>query len=117
MTGAYSLHGPLGRTSETASIRTHKNGSRALGNRGLRHHRSRRSAGAVGKAGLVEVPHVTRSPTVAGSELAAGIMQCAAWAEACGCPRDPGRVIGWRYRALRMMVQSLRRAPRSGNRR
>jgi len=27
-----------------------------------------------------EVPHVTRLPTVAGSALAVGIMQCAAWA-------------------------------------
>ena len=36
--------------------------------------------GAVGQAGLLEVPHVTRSATVAGSALAAGIMQCAAWA-------------------------------------
>ena len=38
-------------------------------------------AGAVGQAGLVEVPHATRSPTALGSALAAGIMQCAAWAE------------------------------------
>ena len=35
---------------------------------------------AIAKAGLAEMPHVTRSPTVAGSALAAGIMQCAAWA-------------------------------------
>jgi len=32
--------------------------------------------GAVGQAGLVEVRHVTRSPTVAGSALAVGIIQC-----------------------------------------
>ena len=38
--------------------------------------------GEVGQERLVEVSHVTRSPTVAGSALAAGIMQCAAWAEA-----------------------------------
>ena len=31
-----------------------------------------------------EVPHVTRLPTVAGSALAVGIMQCAAWADLCG---------------------------------
>ena len=41
---------------------------------------ARRIAGEVGQAGLVDVPHVTRSPTVAGSALAVGIMQCAAWA-------------------------------------
>ena len=51
-----------------------------LGNHRLKTCVEHAISGALGQAGLVEVPHVTRSPTVAGSELAAGIMQCAAWA-------------------------------------
>ena len=37
--------------------------------------------GEAGQAGLVEVPHVTRPPTVTDSALAAEIMQCAAWVD------------------------------------
>lgn len=36
------------------------------------------------------------------------------WAEACGSSGNRGRIIERRYRAVRMTVQSLRRAPRSG---
>jgi hypothetical protein len=48
--------------------------------RGQQRDSSRSGAGEAGQAGLAEVSHVTRSPTVADSALVAVIMQCAAWA-------------------------------------
>jgi hypothetical protein len=67
-----------------------------LGNRERERSNQRCTTGAVGQAGLFEVPHVTRSPTVTGPALATGIMQCHAWAELAQHSRSGRRDSAWR---------------------
>ena len=57
-------------------------GAVALGNPGTQHAIVYAASGAIGQVDGVAAPLIARSPTVPGSVTVAGIMQCAAWAEA-----------------------------------
>ena len=58
----------------------------------------RRRTGALGQAGGVELPLVTRPPALASSATVVGLMQRAAWAALRRCGPCPGRDYAHRYR-------------------
>ena len=57
-------------------------GAVALGNPSTQHAVVYAASGAIGQVDGIAAPLIGRSPTVPGSVTVAGIMQCAAWAEA-----------------------------------